>query len=85
MIKRAAIYARVSLDIQRDNYSIASQVAGCIDYANKHGYTVIGNQFVDPQTGLELKARKWGDSGLCRRFLVPRDITPRLGRGFEFS
>ncbi len=51
MSKRAAIYARVSTDMQRDNFSIPSQISECLRYGQKHGYTIIGDQFVDPETG----------------------------------
>ncbi len=50
-MKRAAIYCRVSTDKQRDNYSIPSQLAECVKYANKMGYSIVGNRFVDPETG----------------------------------
>jgi site-specific DNA recombinase len=51
MDKRAAIYCRVSTDAQRDNYSIPSQLAECLNYAQKMGYTVVGDHYVDPKTG----------------------------------
>ena len=53
MNKRAVIYARVSTDVQRDNFSIPSQIAECQQYAQKHGYVIIGDLFVDPKTGLD--------------------------------
>jgi site-specific DNA recombinase len=49
--KRAIIYARVSTDDQRSNYSIPSQVAECKRYIESKGYTLVGNRFVDPDTG----------------------------------
>ena len=49
--ERAAIYARVSTDDQRGNYSIPTQVAECQDYAKEQGYTVVADRFVDPQSG----------------------------------
>jgi site-specific DNA recombinase len=51
MTQRAAIYARVSTDMQRDNYSIPSQIKDIMNYAVSHGYVLVGNQYVDPQTG----------------------------------
>lgn len=51
MNKRAVIYARVSTDDQRDNYSIPSQVMECKAYIEKRGYALVGNRFVDPETG----------------------------------
>ncbi len=54
MSKRAVIYARVSTDMQRSNYSIPTQVAECLRYAEERGYTLHGNQFVDPETGQDV-------------------------------
>ena len=50
MSKRAVIYARVSTDIQRDNYSIPVQIEGCMAYAKSRDYTIVGDWFVDPIT-----------------------------------
>lgn len=54
--KRALIYARVSTDDQRGNYSITTQVADCVKYAAEHEYTIVGDRFVDPDTGLDCAA-----------------------------
>jgi site-specific DNA recombinase len=40
MTKPAAIYARVSSDRQKENHTIASQLAALIQYADEHGYVV---------------------------------------------
>ncbi len=40
MTKPAAIYARVSSDRQKENHTIASQLAALMEYAEPHGYTV---------------------------------------------
>ena len=53
MAKRATIYARVSTDMQRENYSVPSQIAEVCQYAKRKGYGIVGNQFVDPVTGLD--------------------------------
>ncbi|TDA63904.1 MAG: hypothetical protein D9V45_12925 [Chloroflexi bacterium] len=50
-MKRAIIYARVSTDDQRNNYSIPSQIMECVNYAESHGYTIVGNRYVDKETG----------------------------------
>ncbi len=42
--KRAIIYARVSTDDQRNNYSIPSQVAECKKYIEAKGYALVGNR-----------------------------------------
>jgi DNA invertase Pin-like site-specific DNA recombinase len=47
MNKRAIIYARVSTDDQRNNYSIPSQVAEIKKYIEAKGYALVGNRFVD--------------------------------------
>jgi len=55
-MKRAVIYARVSTDDQRSNYSIPTQVAGCLAYIEERGYTLVGDQFVNPDTGQDVAA-----------------------------
>jgi site-specific DNA recombinase len=40
MTKPAAIYARVSSDRQKENHTIASQLAALMEYAETHGYMV---------------------------------------------
>lgn len=52
-MKRAVLYARVSTDDQRDNYSIPTQIEDCLKLAGKRGYTIVGGQFVDQRTGLD--------------------------------
>ena len=56
MSKRAAIYARVSTDMQRDNFSIPSQVAECMKYVETKRYTLVGNQYVDMEKGRDVAA-----------------------------
>lgn len=55
MRERAVIYARVSTDMQRGNYSIPSQVVECLRYVQEQRYLLLGNQFVDPETGLDVE------------------------------
>ena len=40
MTRTAAIYTRVSSDRQKENHTIASQVAALVEYAETHGYLV---------------------------------------------
>jgi hypothetical protein len=40
MTKVAAIYARVSSDRQKENHTIASQLAASMEYAEPHGYKI---------------------------------------------
>jgi len=49
--QRAAIYARVSTDIQRENYSIPTQISDLLKHAKLEGYSVVGDQYVDSVTG----------------------------------
>ena len=51
MNERAALYPRVSTDTQRDNYSIPSQISDCLKYAEKKGYAIVGDMYVDSKTG----------------------------------
>ena len=51
MFLRAAIYARVSTDIQRENYSIPTQISDLLKHAKLEGYSVVADQYVDPVTG----------------------------------
>ena len=40
MMKTAAIYARVSSDRQKEDHTIASQVAALVQYAESHEYVI---------------------------------------------
>ena len=71
MKKRAAIYARVSSDEQRGNYSIPTQVEECLNYAEAKKYSIVGNQFVDPETGFDIQ----NQDGAIRAFVD--DFTSR--------
>lgn len=51
MSLRAALYARVSTDIQRENYSIPTQISDMLNYAKLEGYAVVGDHYVDFITG----------------------------------
>jgi site-specific DNA recombinase len=50
-VQRALIYARVSTDKQRENYSIPVQLESCHNYIEKKNYVLVGENFVDPVTG----------------------------------
>ncbi len=56
MSKRAVIYARVSTDMQRDNYSIPTQISECMKYASSRKYTLLGDLYVDLITGKDVTA-----------------------------
>jgi site-specific DNA recombinase len=51
MKQRAAIYARVSTDIQRENYSIPTQISDLSKHGELEGYSLVGDHYVDPITG----------------------------------
>lgn len=51
---RAAIYARVSTDKQRGNYSVSLQIERCLEYLEKRGYYLVGDRFVAPDTGRDV-------------------------------
>jgi len=53
--KRAIIYSRVSTDDQRSNFSIPTQIAECVKYCQNNGYTLVGNLYVDKQSGLDVE------------------------------
>ena len=53
--KRAIIYSRVSTDEQRSNFSIPTQISECVKYCQNNGYTLVGNAYVDKQTGLDVE------------------------------
>lgn len=53
-MKRAIIYARVSSDIQRENYSIPAQVRACKEYIEEKGWALVGDQYVDSETGFDV-------------------------------
>src|SRR3990172_5513863 len=58
MTKRAAIYARVSTDIQRENYSIPTQISDMLEHAKLEGYSLVGDQYVDSVTGKDTTKRE---------------------------
>lgn len=54
MGERAAIYARVSTDDQRGNYSVPTQLAACVTHLKRCGYSLVGDRFVDRTTGQDV-------------------------------
>lgn len=53
-MQRAVIYARVSTDMQEDNYSTSSQIAECNRYAQQQGLTIIAT-IQDVMSGAKLE------------------------------
>jgi site-specific DNA recombinase len=58
MTERAIIYARVSTDDQRGNYSIPTQVSEAMQYAKTHQYGLAGDWYIKLETGLDTTADK---------------------------
>ncbi len=58
MSLRTAIYARVSTDMQRDNYSIPSQIREVVKYAKIHNFSIVGDKYVNPETGKDTSKTK---------------------------
>ena len=50
---KAVIYARVSTSGQRENFSIPTQVEACVKFCQQKGYDIVGDHYVDPETGLD--------------------------------
>ncbi len=84
MSKRAAIYGRVSTDLQRGNYSIHTQISECLKYANTRDYPIVGDLFVDPETGRDADS----GNGAVRAFVddfSSRELSrPSLDAAFDF-
>jgi len=84
MNTRAVIYARVSTDMQRDNFSIPSQVASTLEYAKQKGYAVVGDRYVDSITGFDTPS----DEGSVPAYVddyTSRELSrPGLDAAFEF-
>lgn len=55
-MERAIIYARVSTDDQRGNFSIPTQVQECIRYAEQKDYAIVGDRLIATDTGLDIVA-----------------------------
>jgi resolvase-like protein len=69
MTKPAALYARVSSDRQKENHTIASQVAALTQYAERNGYLVPPEcQFQDDgYSGATWCVLVWRHCGTSRR------------------
>jgi hypothetical protein len=51
MSMRAVIYGRVSTDREKGNFSMPSQIAECLKYVKHAGYLLVGDQYIDPDSG----------------------------------
>jgi hypothetical protein len=63
--------------MQRDNYSIPSQVAGDVKYAHQKGYTIVGDRYVDPSTGFDTPSKNGAIPAFVDDF-TSRELHPGL-------
>ena len=84
MSKRAAIYARVSTDMQRENFSIPSQISECCQYAQKRGYSIVGDLFVDPSTGYDASSGNGAIPAYVDDFTSRELSRPRLDAALKY-
>src|SRR5262245_37336490 len=84
MTNLVAIYNRVSTDEQGKGYSLQTQLAGCREYAQHCGDTIVG-EFADDYTGTKLdrpelaKVHELARNGLINKVVVYE--IDRLARG----
>lgn len=53
MAIKAVIYCRVSTDYQRTNQTVVAQLTECLKYVKENGYKLVGDQFVNLETGYD--------------------------------
>lgn len=85
MSLRAAIYARVSTDLQRDNYSIPSQIQEILDYAEAHNLSLVGDRFVDPETGKDTLISQSAIPAFVDDYTSTELSRPGLDAALQFS
>ncbi len=56
MSLRAALYPRVSTDMQRDNYSVPSQIKAMLQVCEERAYKPVGDHWVSPEDGKDCAA-----------------------------
>ncbi|MCJ7737802.1 MAG: recombinase family protein, partial [Anaerolineae bacterium] len=84
-MKRAIVYARVSTDDQRGNYSIPTQVEACHKYAKQQGYSVIGDQYVSAETGRDVAVPGEGTVRAYVDDFSSREVSrPSLNAAFQY-
>jgi site-specific DNA recombinase len=84
MSEKATIYARVSTDIQRDNYSIPTQVDACRKFINNQGWELVGNMFVDAESGKDCQAGNGGIPAFVDDFTSRELSRPGLDAALEY-
>lgn len=84
MNERAAIYARVSSDIQRDNYSIPSQIKEMVNFATQRGYSLVGDRYVDAETGRDSHKKRSAIPAFVDDYTSRELSRPRLDSALLF-
>src|SRR6188474_142729 len=56
MRQSAALYPRVSTDMQRDNYSVPSQIKAMLQLCEERAYKPAGDHWVNPDEGKDCSA-----------------------------
>jgi len=82
--KRAIIYARVSTDDQRKNYSIPTQIAECVSYLDHKGYSLVGDRYVEPETGMDSNQGNGAIPAYVDDFSSRELNRPSLNSAFSF-
>lgn len=85
MAERAAVYVRVSSDIQRDNYSPPTQLKACREYAEKYGYALVGDRFVDPVTAYDAPSGNGAIPAYVDDYTSRELSRPALDAAFEYA
>src|SRR5215211_233656 len=85
MSERAAIYARVSTDIQRENYSIPTQISDLLKHAKLEGYSLVGDQYVDAVTGKDTVKSTTAVPAFVDDYTSTELSRPGLNAALQFS
>ena len=83
--ERGAIYGRVSTDDQRGNYSIPTQIAACVKHATARGYAVVGDRFIDTETGQDCAARDGASRAYVDDYSSRELSRPALDAALSFA
>ena len=84
MSERAVISARVSDDVQRSNYSIPTQLTACLEYIKEKNYTLVGDRFVDLETGQDAQSGNGAIPAYVDDFTSTELSRPMLDAAFQY-
>ena len=85
MSLRAVIYARVSTDMQRDNFSIPSQINDILKYAKLHNLSLVGDRYVSADTGKDTVKSKEAIAAYVDDYTSTELSRPGLDAALFFS